>query len=578
MSETLVPSVPPLPSGLDPALKKFLDAIAQIVLVREGTKGDSLDANVTFRDLVDAGIAISGAYTPNPGTGSPIDPASITDSTPPPDPTNVGVTSSTASVMISWRLPANRANFSYVKVWRSITSSFSNAAVIGTGVGNLYVDYVVIEGTTYYYWLQSISTADVAGAVISGGSATPTTDPTGQLDALAGFGVDGLPYYYVATETTINGITIPRGTYMWNAMIANASIGTAQIKDAAITSAKIDRLNADKIVFNSATGSTFAAVYIEGGTIKGTAITGNVISGGKISSDTSIEGATISGGVITGNAITGGSINGSVLNIPATNPLFTVDATGAVRVSSATSGTGLIISDGSIKVFDDAGIQRVKIGDLSRLGVRSFSPVNGGTSVAVGSNIVLIFDQAVTRGTGDITLRELSAAGTIIATYAPGSANVTISGAILTINPSADLMAGMVYYVVFPSGSITSGATTYTGTSAYSFTTGIGITTYSPANGATGVVVGSNIVLTFGQAVTRGIGNITLRSISASGAVIETYAAGSLNITISGSTLTINPTNDLVTNTVYYVVFSSGSVMSGPNSYIGTNSYSFTTA
>jgi len=54
--------------------------------------------------------------------------------------------------------------------------------------------------------------------------------------------------------------------------------------------------------------------------------------------------------------------------------------------------------------------------------------------------------------------------------------------------------------------------------------------------------VGSNIVLNFNEAIARGTGNIVLKT--AAGVTVATYdAATSSNLSISGSTLTINPTD-----------------------------------
>lgn len=51
--------------------------------------------------------------------------------------------------------------------------------------------------------------------------------------------VDGSPFFYITTPTTINGVTVPAGAYMKAAFIADATIARAMIRDAAIDSAKI---------------------------------------------------------------------------------------------------------------------------------------------------------------------------------------------------------------------------------------------------------------------------------------------------------------------------------------------------
>jgi len=63
------------------------------------------------------------------------------------------------------------------------------------------------------------------------------------------------------------------------------------------------------------------------------------------------------------------------------------------------------------------------------------------------------------------------------------------------------------------------------------------------------------------------------------GTVVESYdAATSPNLSVTGSTLTINPTSNLANGTQYFVSFASGSVKDlAGNSYAGTASYDFTT-
>jgi cyclophilin family peptidyl-prolyl cis-trans isomerase/methionine-rich copper-binding protein CopC len=103
------------------------------------------------------------------------------------------------------------------------------------------------------------------------------------------------------------------------------------------------------------------------------------------------------------------------------------------------------------------------------------------------------------------------------------------------------------------------------------------VTQDSPTDDSTGAAIASNIVLTFSEAIARGTGNIVLKN--AADTIIATYdAATSSNLTISGSTLTINPTADLSYSTGYKVEFANGSIKDiAGNSYAGTTAYNFTT-
>jgi hypothetical protein len=71
------------------------------------------------------------------------------------------------------------------------------------------------------------------------------------------------------------------------------------------------------------------------------------------------------------------------------------------------------------------------------------------------------------------------------------------------------------------------------------------VSTLSPIDGANGVSVGSNIMLTFNEAIQRGTGNIEIRQGSATGALVESFAAAtSTRLAFSGSTLTIDPNSE----------------------------------
>ncbi len=216
--------------------------------------------------------------------------------------------------------------------------------------------------------------------------------------------------------------------------------------------------------------------------------------------------------------------------------------------------------------------------------VQFSSPADEATGVAVGSNIVLTFNEAIQRGAGTIVLR--NSAGTAIETYQAGSAaQISINGNVLTLNPSADLAFSTGYRVDFDFGSVKDLAgNNYTGTTTYNFSTSAAldntpptVQSFSPADEATGVTVGSDIVLSFSEAIQRGAGTIVLRT--AAGVAIETYqAASAAQISINGNVLTLNPSVDLLPGTGYRVDFDFGSVKDlAGNVYVGTTTYNFTT-
>ena len=95
----------------------------------------------------------------------------------------------------------------------------------------------------------------------------------------------------------------------------------------------------------------------------------------------------------------------------------------------------------------------VAAADTTAPTVISVSPTNGSTAVAVNATIMLTFSEAVHLGSGTIELRDVS--GTLIESFNVAStSNVTVSGSIVTINPTLDLANGTLYTIHLNSGVI----------------------------------------------------------------------------------------------------------------------------
>jgi len=219
--------------------------------------------------------------------------------------------------------------------------------------------------------------------------------------------------------------------------------------------------------------------------------------------------------------------------------------------------------------------------------VVSFSPTDGSSDVSLTSNIVITFNATVEKGSGNITLREGSASGSVIETIAVSSGSVSISGGAVTINPS-DFPTGKDIYVVVDDGAFTSSALG-AGTNlinTYNFTTGpITTSSFSPSDGATDQSISTNIVITFSENITKettaATKYIRIRSGNASGTILQTIDVSTSAVSVSGNQATINPPSDLAYETDQYIVVdedsffnSSGDAASG-NAVI--NTYNFTT-
>ena len=100
------------------------------------------------------------------------------------------------------------------------------------------------------------------------------------------------------------------------------------------------------------------------------------------------------------------------------------------------------------------------------------------------------------------------------------------------------------------------------------------IITTSPADNATGVLVGANLVANFSEPVVKGTGTITLRRTSNNSTVESFNVASSPRLVFSGQTLTINPTNDLGPGVAYHLLIDSTAIVdtSGGNAFAGISS------
>ena len=278
----------------------------------------------------------------------------------------------------------------------------------------------------------------------------------------------------------------------------------------------------------------------------------------------------------------------------------------AVAIASANkntnlSATGLV--DGVYKVYTvdasgnlSAAAANLVTVDATAPTLSSSTPSDNATGVAVGANIVLAFTEAVKAGTGNIQIFNADT-GALVETIAANGSRVQFNGSAVTINPMANLAQGTSYYVKVDNAAITDMAgNAYAGITnpaALNFrtanaapapaldTTAPTLSSSSPLDNATAVAVGSNLVLTFSEAVQAGTGNIVIKKASDNSLVTSIAVTDSSQVSISGTGVTINPTSDLSGSTEYYVQIDNGAITdTSGNAYAGISSstaLSFTT-
>ncbi len=218
--------------------------------------------------------------------------------------------------------------------------------------------------------------------------------------------------------------------------------------------------------------------------------------------------------------------------------------------------------------------------------ITSFSPSIESENIAVDSNIILTFSEPIAAGTGVIAIHSGSIMGPVVESYSVSSgSNLTISDNTLVIDPTQNLASGTHYFISIPGGVVVDLiGNNYAGTETYDFTTkdidAPVITSFKPLNGSNNIVLDSNIILTFSEAIHLGTnGVINIYSGSATGTIVESFnVANSTHLVVSGDTLTIDPTNNFSDGTSYYVTFSDGSIQDySSNHYAGTDNFHFTT-
>ncbi|WP_200816757.1 Ig-like domain-containing protein, partial [Planktothrix sp. PCC 11201] len=196
--------------------------------------------------------------------------------------------------------------------------------------------------------------------------------------------------------------------------------------------------------------------------------------------------------------------------------------------------------------------------------INAVLPINNGVQVPVANDLTVYYNQQILKGTGNIVIK--NAAGNIFEILDINSPNITINSYELVINPTNDLAGQTRYSVEISPGALVSsgGLLPSKATTAkdWSFTTLDNIpptiTKLSPADDSIGqIALFGNLDITFNEPVSKGTGNIVIKRLS-DNSIFETIPVTSPNIsflTAGGSSLQvfINPTNDLVSETEYYV-------------------------
>ncbi len=196
--------------------------------------------------------------------------------------------------------------------------------------------------------------------------------------------------------------------------------------------------------------------------------------------------------------------------------------------------------------------------------VNAFTPRDNATRVALTTNLVLIFDEPVQKGSGTVAIKR-SSDGSTVETVSVSGSQVTISGATATIDPADPLLESTGYYVEVATGAfldlVGNAFAGVHGGATWNFTTGDftppAMTALSPADDSTGVAFDANLEITFHESVRAGLGHVAIKR-SDDGSMVESISVPSDRVVVSGTTVTIDPAVTLADHTSYYVEVTSG--------------------
>ena len=228
-------------------------------------------------------------------------------------------------------------------------------------------------------------------------------------------------------------------------------------------------------------------------------------------------------------------------------------------------------------------------GDVTPPVITRFTPEDGTSNVNVQGIIRLDFNEPITIGSGNITIRRTSNNSDVQVIPIDDPA-VEAFQSYVNISPN-NLPGETDLYVLLDNGAITDASGNDFGginnSTTWTFTTDVSpdvtpptISTLVPADNATNVALNAPLIVRFNEPVTKGSGFVSIKFAS-DGTTRETINVNGTSVTISGNQASIVPSNALPGNTQLFVEISNGAFQdSNGNNFEGISNptlWSFTT-
>jgi hypothetical protein len=191
---TKIAAIPPLDGVKDPAIKRVLQSIKDMLEIRDGQRKsqDGLDRYVTLREFADAAQSsgIGSAYRAGAGGGFSLGGLfgqinnglyDKPDLSRPPTLSVLEADATMTTVALRWDSWTSDLRHGLTEVWRASVDDIGQAVLVGTAPGDIYFDGVGEPGRTYYYWIRAISRWEGAPPgffnATRGTAVTTTIDP-----------------------------------------------------------------------------------------------------------------------------------------------------------------------------------------------------------------------------------------------------------------------------------------------------------------------------------------------------------------------------------------------------------------
>ena len=163
--ETKIPGFPKLPADASPAMRRYLESVAEALEIRLGRRGDSRDRAITARELIDSGLAVEGKPFILGQSQSSLLPigTDVNETSLPTAPTGFEATGAYSIIILDWdQAYLQYSPHAYTEVWRHTVDQLADAILVGVEHGSVFTDQVG-SAQSYYYWVRHVNTRDQKG-------------------------------------------------------------------------------------------------------------------------------------------------------------------------------------------------------------------------------------------------------------------------------------------------------------------------------------------------------------------------------------------------------------------------------